>query len=205
MRARLVLGLWLLAAAADALAGGVELLRAFVAEVRSARLEFRQVVSDPRGKILQESSGSFQFERPGRFRWATVKPWEQLVVGDGRRVWVYDRDLEQVTVKALGDALGSSPAALLAGGSDVDRAWTFTALARDEGLDWVEATPRDPESTFERMRIGFRRSDPVELRLQDRLGQSTTVRFSRLERNPRLPADTFRFTPPKGVDVVGDR
>lgn len=186
-------------------AGGLESLKAFIAEVRGARIEFVQLVTDAQGRKVQESRGTFQFSRPGRFRWVYLKPYETVIVGDGAKVWVHDPDLNQVTVKALGDALGSSPAALLAGSNDVDRAYTFNPLPAEGGLDWVEAVPRDADSTFERMRLGFRKSNPEQLQLQDRLGQTTTIRFTRLERNPRLPAETFRFVPPRDADVVGDR
>lgn len=190
---------------AQAAGAGLESLKSFIGEVKSARIEFQQSVVDAQGKKLQDSTGTFLFSRPGKFRWLYVKPYEQLIVGDGEKVWVYDRDLNQVTVKALGDALGSSPAALLAGNNDVDRAYTFKTLPKEGGLEWLEAVPRDPESTFERMRIGFRKSNPETMQLQDRLGQTTTIRFTRLERNPRLAADAFRFVPPKDADVVGDK
>jgi outer membrane lipoprotein carrier protein len=188
-----------------AAAGGIESLKAFVAEVRAARTEFVQTVTDNTGRKVQESSGSFVFARPGRFRWTYVKPFDQVIVGDGVKVWVYDKDLEQVTVKALGDALGSSPAALLAGNNDVDRAYTFSALPRKDGLEWMEAVPKDEESSFEKMRLGFRKNNPERLELQDRLGQVTTIRFTKLVRNPKLAADVFSFTPPPGADVVGDK
>lgn len=193
------------ALSAQAVGAGLESLKSFIGEVKSARIEFQQSVVDGQGKKLQDSTGTFLFSRPGKFRWLYVKPYEQLIVGDGEKVWVYDRDLNQVTVKALGDALGSSPAALLAGNNDVDRAYSFKALPKEGGLEWLEAVPKDPESTFERMRIGFRKSNPETMQLQDRLGQTTTIRFTRLERNPRLSGDAFRFVPPKDADVVGDK
>lgn len=192
------------AATGQAFAGGAEALKSFAADVRSASMSFVQTVADQNGKVLQESRGTFQFARPGKFRWLYTRPYEQLIVGDGQKVWVYDKDLNQVTVKALGDALGSSPAALLAGSSDLDAAYTFSALPRDGRTDWVEAVPKDPESTFEKMRIGFRKSNPETMQLYDRLGQVTTIRFSKVERNPRMAADTFRFVPPADADVVGD-
>lgn len=188
-----------------AAAGGIESLKAFVSEVRGARTEFVQTVTDNTGRKVQESSGSFVFARPGRFRWTYVKPFDQVIVGDGVKVWVYDKDLEQVTVKALGDALGSSPAALLAGNNDVDRAYTFSPLPKKDGLEWMEAVPKDPDSTFEKMRLGFRKNNPERIELVDRLGQVTTIRFTKLDRNPKLGADVFRFTPPPGADVVGDK
>jgi len=194
-----------LAIVQDGTAAGADLIKNFVAEVRGAKAEFIQTVVDSYGKPVSQSTGTFQFSRPGKFRWTYVKPYEQLIVGDGVKVWVYDKDLNQVTVKALGDALGSSPAALLAGSNDLDRAYTFVQLAKKDGLDWVEATPTDPESQFEKMRLGFRRSNPESMQLYDRLGQVTTIKFTRLQRNPKFPADLFRFTPPEGADVVGDQ
>ena len=194
-----------LAIVQDGTAAGADLIKSFVAEVRGAKAEFIQTVVDSYGKPVSQSTGTFQFSRPGKFRWTYVKPYEQLIVGDGVKVWVYDKDLNQVTVKALGDALGSSPAALLAGSNDLDRAYTFAQLPRKDGLDWVEATPTDPESQFEKMRLGFRRSNPESMQLYDRLGQVTTIKFTRLQRNPKFPADLFRFTPPEGADVVGDQ
>jgi outer membrane lipoprotein carrier protein len=153
----------------------------------------------------EESTGAFLFSRPGKFRWIYLKPFEQLIVGDGEKVWVYDKDLEQVTVKKLGDALGNSPAALLAGDNDVDRAYTLKPQPAKGGLEWLEAVPKDPDSTFEKMRLGFRKSNPETIELHDRLGQITTIRFTKFVRNPKLAADTFRFTPPAGADVVGDK
>ncbi|MBI1398449.1 MAG: outer membrane lipoprotein chaperone LolA [Betaproteobacteria bacterium] len=191
--------------AVPVLAGGIEELKSFASEVTSARMDFVQSVANQKGKVLQESRGEFEFARPGKFRWLYTKPYEQLIVGDGVKVWVYDKDLDQVTVKELGDALGSSPAALLAGSNDLDRAYTFETLPREGDTDWVEAVPKDADSSFEKMRIGFRKGNPVVMRLYDRLGQVTTIRFSHLERNPQLPASTFRFVPPPDADVVGDR
>ncbi len=190
---------------ASSWAGGVESLKAFITEVRSARTQFTQTVADANGKKIQDSKGTFQFARPGKFRWIYEKPYEQLIVGDGEKVWVYDKDLEQVSVKNLGSALGNSPAALLAGSNDVDQAYTFKALPGTGGLEWVEAVPKDPESSFEKMRVGFRKSVLEVMQLHDRLGQVTTIRFAKLERNPKLAPDVFKFTPPAGADVVGDR
>lgn len=205
MKVRIIVAAVLAGFAQTSLAAGIDLIKSFVNEVRSAKTEFVQTVVDGSGRPVAQSMGTFLFERPGKFRWAYVKPYEQLIVGDGRKVWVYDKDLNQVTVKALGDALGSSPAALLAGSNDLDRAYTFTQLPKKDGLEWVEATPTDPDSQFEKMRLGFRKANPESMQLYDRLGQVTTIKFTRLERNPKLSAELFRFTPPQGADVVGDQ
>jgi outer membrane lipoprotein carrier protein len=186
-------------------AGGLEQLRAFIADVRAAKSDFTQTVTDANGKRVQDSSGTFAFARPGKFRWTYAKPYEQVIVGDGQKVWIHDPELQQVTVRKLGDALGSSPAALLAGSNELDRAYRFTALPAKDGLEWVEAVPTDPDSTFEKMRLGFRGGSPDTMQLFDRLGQTTSMRFVKLQRNPKLDANLFRFTPPPGADVVGDK
>jgi outer membrane lipoprotein carrier protein len=186
-------------------AGGVEAMRAFIADVRAAKADFTQSVTDANGKAVQSSSGTFAFARPGKFRWTYAKPFDQLIVGDGQKVWVYDAELLQVTVKKLGDALGSSPAALLAGSNDLDRAYRFTALPKADGLEWVEAVPTDPDSTFEKMRLGFRGRDPETMQLVDRLGQTTTMKFRNLQRNPKLDPKLFAFVVPPGADDVGDK
>jgi outer membrane lipoprotein carrier protein len=205
MKVRIIVAAVLAGFAQVSLAAGIDLIRSFVNEVRAAKTEFVQTVVDNSGKPVAQSMGTFLFERPGKFRWTYTKPYEQLIVGDGRKVWVYDKDLNQVTVKALGDALGSSPAALLAGSNDLDRAYTFAQLPKKDGLEWVEAVPTDPDSQFEKMRLGFRKANPESMQLYDRLGQVTTIKFTRLERNPKLSAELFRFTPPEGADVVGDQ
>jgi outer membrane lipoprotein carrier protein len=205
MKVRIIVAAILAGVAQASLAAGIDLIKSFVSEVRAAKTEFVQTVVDGSGKPVAQSMGTFLFERPGKFRWTYTKPYEQLIVGDGRKVWVYDKDLNQVTVKALGDALGSSPAALLAGSNDLDRAYTFAQLPKKDGLEWVEATPTDPDSQFEKMRLGFRKANPESMQLYDRLGQVTTIKFTRLERNPKLSAELFRFTPPEGADVVGDQ
>jgi outer membrane lipoprotein carrier protein len=149
MKVRIIVAAVLAGFAQVSLAAGIDLIRSFVNEVRAAKTEFVQTVVDNSGKPVAQSMGTFLFERPGKFRWTYTKPYEQLIVGDGRKVWVYDKDLNQVTVKALGDALGSSPAALLAGSNDLDRAYTFAQLPKKDGLEWVEAVPTDPDSQFE--------------------------------------------------------
>lgn len=197
----LVLGLVLGAAAH---AGAIDSLRSFVREVQTVRAQFSQVVLDRNGQPRQKASGVMQFSRPGKFRWSYDKPYEQLIVGDGAKLWVYDKDLEQVTVKPLGEALGSSPAALLAGSNDIERFFTLSEVGRRDGLDWLDAVPKSRETTFERIRMGFAGGSLRVMELEDGLGNHTVIRFEHLERNPRLDPQLFRFTPPKGVDVIGE-
>jgi len=176
----------------------------FINETLTASGEFEQKIFDRNRKLLQESRGTLAFSRPGKFRWNYVKPYAQLIVGDGSKVWIYDEDLKQVTVKKLDQALGSTPAALLAGNNEAMRAFMLSDRGAKDGLEWLEALPRDKESSFERIRMGFSSSGLIVMELVDSLGQTTVLRFASLERNPRLDPGLFRFSPPKGADVIGD-
>lgn len=200
---------WLLAVgmvvALGAEAATLDRLRAFVRDTQTARAQFTQTLTDKSGRVLQTASGEFLLERPGRFRWTVSKPYKQLLVGDGQRVWVYDEDLNQVIVRRMGEALGSTPAALLAGNQDVENAFTWKDLPLADGLDWLSATPVSKETTFAEIRLGFDVKGLVALELFDAFGQRSVVRFTAFERNPKLPAPSFQFVPPKGADVVGDK
>ena len=176
----------------------------FINTTQSARAGFEQKVFDRAGKLVQESKGTLAFSRPGRFRWIYEKPFAQTIVGDGTRVWVYDPDLQQVTVKRVGQVITSTPAALLAGNNDAMRAFAFTDRGMADGLEWLEAVPKEKEGGFERVRLGFGFSGLEVMELADSFGQRTVLRINALERNPALDATLFRFTPPKGADVIGD-
>ncbi len=189
---------------AEAIASGTEELRAFVANTKSARAGFSQTVVGKSGRKPQQSQGSFLFARPGKFRWSYEKPYTQLIVGDGDKLWIYDQDLNQVSVKRLGEALGSSPAALLSGDNAMEKNFVLTDAGSNDGLEWVEARPRAKEGSFERVRLGFKDDLPRVMEIQDNFGQTTTLRFLRFERNPALNPELFRFVPPKGADVVGE-
>lgn len=186
-------------------AGSMEKLQAFIAQTQSARAVFTQQVVDKTGKTVQSANGKLTFSRPGKFRWEYQKPYEQLIVGDGAKLWVYDKELAQVTVKKLEGALGSSPAALLAGSNNIEEFYNVNAKGVSRGLDWLEAYPKDADSMFKKVRMGFKGNTLDTMELHDQLGQITLIRFSQIERNPKLPADAFTFTPPKGVDVIEDQ
>jgi outer membrane lipoprotein carrier protein len=186
-----------------AMAGGIAQLKSFLAETQSAKASFAQVVASKSGR-KQESSGNMAFARPGRFRWSYEKPYQQLLVSDGVKLWSYDKDLEQVTTRKLGDALGNTPAAFLAGSGDVEKNFILSEPGKIDGVDAVDAVPKDKDSTFQRVRIGFVDKLPKTMEVRDNFGQVTTIVFSGFERNPTLPAGTFTFTPPKGVDIVGE-
>jgi outer membrane lipoprotein carrier protein len=187
-----------------ALASSLERFSEFISDTHTARGEFEQKIFDSNRRLLQESRGVLAFSRPGRFRWSYVKPYAQLIVGDGSKVWIYDEDLKQVTVKRLDQALGSTPAALLAGNNEAMRAFRLSDKGTADGLEWLEALPRDKEGSFERIRMGFGPGGLKVMELVDTFGQTTILRFKSLERNPGLSPSLFRFSPPKGADVIGD-
>ena len=199
----LVFALFLILFLDNSDAASLERFQSYLRTTQSARADFQQKVFDKTGKLVQESRGSFSFLRPGRFRWSYVKP-PQLIVGDGERVWIHDADLNQVTVRRVSRVLGATPAALLAGASDIDKAFELVEVGTKDGLEWLEAKPREKESGFERVRLGMSASGVDAMELLDHFGQTTVLRFSNLERNPQFEAGTFRFTPPKGVDVLGE-
>src|SRR6266850_1508781 len=186
-------------------AAAIERFKTFLRSTQSARADFEQKVHDRDGKLVQESKGRFVFLRPGRFRWVYAKPVDQLIVGDGERVWIYDRDLNQVTVRRISKALGSTPAALLAGSSDIEKAFELSDAGERDGLEWLEAKPKEKEAGFERIRMGFGVAGVQAMELTDHFGQTTLLRFSGLIRNPKVDPAEFRFEPPKGADVLGEK
>lgn len=183
---------------------GLERFSRFLSTTLSAKGEFEQKITDRGGRLVQESKGTLAFSRPGRFRWNYVRPYAQLIVGDGTRVWIYDEDLKQATVRRVDQALTSTPAALLAGNNEVLRAFRISDQGERDGLEWLEAVPRDKEGGFENMRIGFGFIGPEVMELVDGFGQVTILRFTTFERNPKLDPGLFRFAPPRGTDVIGD-
>ncbi|MDH4235053.1 MAG: outer membrane lipoprotein chaperone LolA, partial [Gallionella sp.] len=186
-------------------AGAIDQLKTFIASTRSAQANFTQEVLDRNGKRIQSASGVMQFQRPGKFRWSYQRPYEQLIVGDGAKFWLYDVDLNQVTVKKLDAALGSSPAALLSGNNEIERDFDLKESGERDGFEWLQATPKGKESSFDRITMAFNaQSELVVMELNDMFGNKTVLRFSAMQRNPKLPEQQFKFTPPKGADVLGE-
>jgi len=186
-------------------AAAIEKLKTFIAATHSAQANFSQEVLDQNGRRIQSASGIMQFQRPGRFRWTYSKPYEQIIVGDGAKFWLYDKDLNQVTVKKLDAALGSSPAALLAGSNEIERGFTLKEAGKRQGLEWLQATPKSQESSFSAVYMAFdAQAGLVAMELNDAFGHKTVLRFSAMQRNPKLPAAQFQFTPPAGADVLGE-
>lgn len=183
----------------------IDSLKTFIHGTRTVRATFSQTLLDRNMHVVQKATGTMQFERPGKFRWTYEKPYEQLIVGDGVKVWFYDHDLNQVTVRKLDLAIGSSPAALLAGSSAIESSFDLGENGLQGGLEWLEARPKSKEGTFELVRLGFTLDGTLTaMELRDNFGQTTVLIFSRLEKNPKLTPGLFKFTPPERADVISD-
>jgi len=198
----LSLSLFMAGLPAASYAGAIDQLRAFASENRSARGAFVQNVVSRTQRATPPQSGEFMFERPGKFRWSYLKPYQQMIIADGEVLTIYDKDLNQVTTRKLDDALGATPAAILFGSNDLEKRFTLTESGTRDGIEWLDAVPKSKDTTFERISIGFRQGELAAMELRDALGQTTMLRFSSVERNPRLSPDSFRFTIPKGADVL---
>jgi len=190
-------------------AGGMESLEAFVISVKSGRAEFTQTVTSPpkdgqtaRAKV---STGTFEFQRPGKFRFDYKKPFVQTIVADGETLWLYDADLNQVTQRKQAQALGSTPAALIAAAPDLralQADFTLEAAPERDGLQWVKATPKNKDGQLQNVQIGFQGEALASLEILDSFGQRSVLKFSNVEVNPALPGSTFVFKTPAGADVV---
>ncbi len=185
-------------ARADAIAS----LNSFYKETHTMRADFYQVVTDRKGQKIQEVYGQMQLQRPNKFRWDYKKPFEQQIVSDGTRVWLYDPELAQVTVRELSKALGASPAALLSGEAGLEKNFKLVSAARKGKLEWVSSNPKDADSGFNKILLGFKGESLQEMNLIDSLGNQTSIVFSHIEQNPTLENKDFLFKPARGVDVV---
>lgn len=183
---------------------GSERLQQFFTDVKSLRADFEQTVTDANGKIMQQAKGVFVLQRPGRFRWDYRAPYQQLLIADGRKLWIYDTDLEQVTVKQLDSALGGTPAQLLSGAHFPKLDFSVTSLGQRNGLDWIELTPNTKEKDFEKVQLGFDQRDLRMMEITDNFGHHTQLKFNNLQRNPTIAPSMFVFVPPKGVDIIAE-
>jgi outer membrane lipoprotein carrier protein len=194
----------LLAAAPAAFANALDDFLAFNTQAKTATARFDQQVFDQKGRVVDKSSGTFAFARPGKFRWTYDKPVKQTLVGDGIRLWIHDADLNQVTVKRIDKAMSSTPAALLAGKDDITKVFTLADAGEKNGVGWVIATPKVKDTGFESVRIGMKGRALSAMELADSLGGRTSLVFTDLKPNASLPPATFQFTPPKGADVMDE-
>jgi outer membrane lipoprotein carrier protein len=201
---RFIAILLLAACSAVAHADDVQTLKSFFQNTSSMRAKFQQTVVDNLGRKVQEVTGNMQLQRPGKFRWDYDKPYVQQIVGDGKKVWLFDPELNQVTVRPLDKVLGSSPAALLAGSKDIDKTFDLKPVGHQGDLNWVEALPKVKESGFERVVLGFKGGMLQEMEMRDSFGQITVIEFSGQQLNPKLDDKSFKFTPPNGADVLSE-
>lgn len=200
--------------ASQAFASGTEQLKAFIAQVHAAHGNFVQrevkapskaAASATQGmasRLGGTSSGTFTFARPGKFIWSYDKPYAQVLQADGDKLYVYDKDLNQVTIRPLGNALGASPAAILFGSNDLDKNFTSRDAGVKDGIDWLELTPKAQDTQFQQVGIGFKNGNLEAMELHDVFGNVTLLTFSNIEKNPPLKADQFKFIVPKGADVI---
>jgi outer membrane lipoprotein carrier protein len=191
-------------AAVQAQDDAVSRLNEFVGEVTSFQAQFSQMVLDSEGNLIEEADGEFLLSRPGKFRWDYVTPYAQQIVADGQRIWFYDEDLEQITVKNQDAALADTPAGLLSGKSMPEDAYNIRAINKDDGLQWVEMTPKDDDSSYQRVQLAFDKTGLQQMLMTDAFDQHTRLLFSEVKINPAIDDNRFDFTPPAGVDVVGD-
>ncbi|SEN17040.1 outer membrane lipoprotein chaperone LolA [Nitrosomonas marina] len=189
----------------EVIAAAVDQLRTFIRETQTVRAHFSQTLLDKNARNVQKSSGTLEFERPDKFRWIYQTPYEQSIVGDGRKVWFYDHDLNQVTVREFNIAIGSSPAALLAGNSTIEDNFELIDLGIQDEIEWMEAIPKNRDSAFEFIQLGFSHDGVLQyMALRDNFGQTTYLTFSELIKNPVLPDNHFEFAPPDGADVISE-
>jgi outer membrane lipoprotein carrier protein len=179
-------------------------LDTFARDLRSVSAHFEQQAFDPKGGAGKASRGDLALKAPRQFRWDTVAPYKQLIVADGEKVWIYDADLEQVSVRAQGTEEAHSPLTVLTDLSQLDRDFATSEQGERDGLSWLRLKSKDKDPQFTYADLGFDATGLARMQFEDTLGDKTEIRFSDWKRNPPLAADAFRFTPPKGVDVVGD-
>ncbi len=198
--------LWLIALAVLGLApahADVAQLQQYFAGLKALSADFAQTVYDGHGKVVERASGHMYMERPRRFRWEYRKPYPQLVIADGKQVWLYDKSLQQITVEPLSKALGATPLALLSGSEGLSKVFAIHMLPAQGQLTWYQLRPREAQQQVQALRLGFADGELRVLEMDDALNRRTRIALSHLKRNPDLNPDLFEFTPPPGVDVIG--
>ena len=185
-------------------AAALDQFKSFVASTKSAKGDFtqQQLGKSKSGKATGPSSGTFVFARPGKFIWTYQKPYEQVLQADGDQLYIYDKDLNQVTSRKLGNALGSSPAAILFGSNNLEQNFTLTEAGERDGMEWLNATPKAKDTSFEQISIGLKGGVPMAMELKDTFGQTSRLTFANFQRNPPLGEQQFKFVVPQGADVV---
>ena len=190
--------------AAQSPQAGQQRVEEFLQGLDGLQAQFKQVLTDRNGQTVDEASGTLAISRPDRFRWDYRQPYQQIIVADGTRIWIYDSDLEQVTVRKLDETLSATPAMLLSGRSSLSDNFNVTQVSHEGAVDWVKMEPKRDDTDFRWVRLGFEGALLKYMQLADKLGQTTSLEFSKLERNPPLDPSRFTFTVPPGADVIGD-
>lgn len=185
-------------------AAGRQKVEGFLKDLQSLQAQFKQTLTDRNGQTVEQASGTLAIRRPDRFRWDYREPNEQVIVADGARIWLYDADLEQVTVRKLDDTLSATPAMLLSGQGNLETNFNVTQTSQEGGVFWVRMQPKRDDTDFKWVRLGFDGATLKFMELADKLGQTTHLEFAQLERNPALDPSRFTFTVPPGADVIGD-
>ena len=199
------MALGLAACAPHAAADVEQRLNALLTDTRTWKAEFVQIVHDEQDRLLQDARGLVYIERPGRFRWDYRTPTPQLIVADGAKIWIYDEELEQVTVRALDAVISNTPALLLTHDGEVSEVFLLRGLGRRGALEWNELTPKAKDATFERFVLGVDVDQIRVMEMRDNFGQRTTLTFSDAERKQPIDAALFRFSPPAGTDVIEEK
>ena len=191
--------------AVPAFAGARDNLKSFTSGLKGLNGQFTQQVYDTKGKLKETSSGRVALSAPRLFRWEYAKPYPQLIVADGKKVWVYDPDLQQVTVRGQGSEEQNSPLSALIDPAKLDQQFHVAESGSADGLQWLTLTPKsEGDASFQSARLGFDDNGLARMEVLDAVGQSTRISFSGWKRNPTFAAGTFKYVPAKGVDVVGD-
>jgi len=204
MRTGLFIFLWCLQSITMA-AAGIDQLNQFHEQVKAFKADFTQVLKDSSGNTVQESSGKVWIQRPGLFRWEYNEPYPQVIVADGRRIWIHDPELDQVTIKRADETLGNAPAKILSGKNPLTRDFILNEINREDNLQWVTLTPKQEDSDFAAIAVAFDATGLSQLELKDNLGQLTLISFQKLKTNSTINSSIFHFTPPPGTDVIGDK
>jgi chaperone LolA len=173
----------------------------YLANFKTLQAQFEQTVTDEQGQRRETSQGTVYLERPGKFHWEYVKPYEQSIIGDGQKVWIYDKDLEQITIKPIAGVLNSAPALILGNQVHVDEKYNVTEMGEKDGVQWISLVPKDASHDYAGIKLGFEKSNLREMELADNFGQTTHLKFKDERRNVSIDAAEFTFTPPAGVDV----
>ncbi|HJY39726.1 MAG TPA: outer membrane lipoprotein chaperone LolA [Steroidobacteraceae bacterium] len=192
------------AAAAPTAQAGQQKVESFLQGLDGLQAQFKQTLTDRNGQPTEEASGTLAISRPDRFRWDYREPYSQVIVSDGARIWIYDSDLEQVTVRKLDETLSATPAMLLSGRSNLSDNFSVTQASLEGSVEWIRMEPRRDDTDFKWVRLGFEGAVLKYMQLADKLGQTTSLEFSNVERNPPLDPSRFTFTVPPGADVIGD-